>query len=74
MIPIPNPIYIEKKTGFGIRTTTLGVNLTLYPYVRFLSYWVDGFFCVLCWVDWHFVFNQGTADVIWKCRKHVYLQ
>ena len=28
----------------------------------------------LCRVDRYFVFNQGTADVIWKVLKHVYLQ
>ena len=46
---------------------------TFYAYVGFLSYPADGF-SVLCWVDQHFVFNQGIAEVIWKVRKHVYLQ
>ena len=32
------------------------------------------FLCFKCQVGRHFVFNLGTADVIWIVLKHVYLQ
>ena len=78
-----NPILTLKHTHVNFRLTldvctcmyacTLGVNLTLSTLMSDFSCRADGFFVFYIGLIgiWFLI---GTADVIWKVLKHVYLQ